>query len=265
VNDTHSWYDPYDESDLAHDRNGHGTHTVGTMLGRNGFGVAPEAKWIACKGLSDTGSGSSTNLIRCGQFLVCPTTFNGTDADCSKTPHVVCNSWGGGGGRTDYDDMIAAWHAAGIVPVISAGNSGPNCRTILSPGDRDVISVGSTTSDDIKSSFSSVGPSNFATMKPEISAPGSTIMSADHRFDNTFSIKSGTSMAAPHVVGAVALLLSKNPNLSYIQVKELLQSYADRDLEFAGSTCNFIADNVFPNHHLGYGRLNIRRSMEALN
>lgn len=90
VNDTHSWYDPYDESEIAHDRHGHGTHTVGTIAGRDGFGVAPGAQWIACKGLSDTGSGSSTSLIRCGQFLICPTTYNGTDADCSRTPHVVC-------------------------------------------------------------------------------------------------------------------------------------------------------------------------------
>jgi len=265
VNDTHSWYDPYGETDIAHDLNGHGTHTVGTIAGRNGFGVAPEAKWIACKGLNDTGYGTTSSLTRCGQFLVCPTTYNGTDADCSKTPHVVCNSWGGAGGRTIYDDMIAAWHVAGIIPVFSAGNSGPNCRTVGSPGDRDVIGVGSTTSDDTISSFSSIGPSNFNTMKPDISAPGSTIMSADHRFDNTYSIKSGTSMAAPHVVGAVALLLSKNPNLSYVQVRELLQSYADRDLDFAGSTCNFIDDNVFPNHHFGHGRLSTSRSIRPLN
>ncbi|KAJ6648657.1 Bacillopeptidase F [Pseudolycoriella hygida] len=265
VNDTHSWYDPYDESEVAHDRNGHGTHTVGTVLGRNGFGVAPEAKWIACKGLSDTGSGTTTNLIRCGQFLVCPTTFNGTDPDCSKTPHVVCNSWGGASGRTVYDEMIEAWHVAGIIPVVSAGNSGPRCSSVGTPGDRDVISVGSTTSDNTRSSFSSVGPTSFNTMKPDVSAPGSTIMSADHRFDNTYSIKSGTSMAAPHVVGAVALLLSKNPDLTYVQIKHLLQSYADRDLDPEGYNCDFISDNAFPNHHLGYGRINIGRSMAALN
>lgn len=187
VNDTHSWFDPYDESELSHDFNGHGTHTVGTILGRNGFGVAPEARWIACKGLRDNGSGSSEGLISCGQFLICPTTFDGNDADCSRTPHVVCNSWGGAGGRTTYDDMIAAWHVAGIVPVFSAGNSGPQCRTTGSPGDRDVIGVGSTTSDNTISTFSSVGPSNFTTMKPDVSAPGSTVMSADHRFDNTYS------------------------------------------------------------------------------
>jgi len=164
-----------------------------------------------------------------------------------------------------FDDVIAAWHAAGVVPVFAAGNSGPDCRTIGSPGDGDVIGVGSTTSDDTKSSFSSVGPSHFNTMKPDISAPGSTVMSADHRFDNIYSIKSGTSMAAPHVVGAIALLLSKNPNLTYVQIKQLLQSYADRNFEFSGSTCNYIIDNAFPNHHFGYGLVNIHRSLEALN
>jgi len=264
-NDGHGWLDPFDESAIAHDRNGHGSHTVGTIVGLNGFGVAPQANWIACKGLDDSGNGPSTILITCGQFLICPTTPTGDDADCSKTPHVVNNSWGGGGGRVIYDDMIAAWHAAGIIPVFSNGNSGASgCGSAGTPGDRDVIGVGSTTSDDALSNFSSLGPSQFNTMKPEVSAPGSTVMSADHRYDNTYSIKSGTSMAAPHVAGAVALLLSRNPNLTYVQVKDLLQSYADRDLVFRNTSCTFISDNAFPNHHYGHGRINIFRSLQAL-
>jgi len=262
--DGHSWYDAFDQSEISHDRNGHGTHTIGTVLGINGFGVAPQAKWIACKGLNDTGNGSFLSLTTCGQFLVCPTTPNGTDADCSKTPHIVNNSWGGAGGRLIYDDMIAAWHAAGIIPIFSNGNSGPNCGTAGGPADRDVIAVGSTTDSDAKSSFSSVGESSFGSLKPEVSAPGSNVMSADHRYDNVYSIKSGTSMAAPHVAGAVALLLSRNPDLSYVQIKTLLQSYADRDLVFSRSNCSWISDDVFPNHHFGYGRINIFKSLQAL-
>jgi len=263
-NDGHSWFDPYGDTEIPHDNNGHGTHTVGTIVGEQGFGVAPGANWIACKGLNDNGQGSGTNLLLCGQFLICPTTPTGEDADCSKTPHVVSNSWGGAGGRDFYDDLIAAWHAAGVVPLFSNGNSGPNCGTAGGPADRNVIAVGSTTVDDELSYFSSVGPSQANTMKPEISAPGSTVMSADHRYDNTYSIKSGTSMACPHAAGAVALLLSRNPNLTYMQIKTLLQSYADRDLEFFGAKCSFISDNAFPNHHFGYGRLNIFKSLQAL-
>jgi len=181
-----------------------------------------------------------------------------------KTPHIVNNSWGGAGGRSLYDDLIAAWHAAGIVPVFSVGNTGTDCGTAGGPGDRDVIGVGSTTINDNLSSFSSVGPSLNSTMKPDISAPGTTVMSADNRFDNAYRIMSGTSMAAPHVAGAIALLLSRNPSLSYMHVKTLLQSYADRDLTFSDVRCGWISDGAFPNHHFGYGRLNIRRSLEAL-
>lgn len=263
-NDSHSWFDPYDASEIPSDLNGHGTHTMGTIVGVNGFGVAPGAKWIHCKGLNDNGSGSVSMLTTCGQFLICPTTSSGEDADCSKTPHVVNNSWGGTGGSTSFWDLIAAWHAAGIIPVFSNGNSGPNCLTAASPADADVIGVGSTTDLDALSSFSSVGPSQFNEMKPDISAPGSTVMSADHRNDNTYSIKSGTSMASPHAAGAIALLLSRNPNLSYVQVKTLLQSYADRDLTFRSSNCNWIRDDAFPNHHFGYGRINVFRALEVL-
>lgn len=263
-NDSHDWFDPYNATEIPHDYHGHGTHTIGTIVGLNGFGVAPGAQWIACKGLYDNGSGSTSALITCGQFLICPTAPNGTDADCSKTPHIVNNSWGGDAGRTYYDEVIAAWHAAGIIPIFAVGNSGTNCGTIGSPGDRDVIGCGSTTIDDELSYFSSVGPSVFSTLKPEISAPGSTVMSADHRFDNTYRIMSGTSMAAPHVAGAVALLLSRRTDLSYMQVKTLLQSYAERDLSYSGSNCSWISDSVFPNHHFGYGRLNIFRSLQAL-
>jgi len=263
-NDGHGWFDPFDETEIAHDNHGHGTHTIGTIVGLNGFGVAPAATWIACKGLNDAGSGSTISLTSCGQFLICPTAPDGTDPDCSKTPHVVNNSWGGAGGRTIYDEMIAAWHAAGIIPVFSNGNSGPNCSTVGSPGDRNVIGVGSTTVDDELSNFSSVGPAQHGIVKPEISAPGSTIMSADYRFDNTYRISSGTSMAAPHVAGAIALLLSRKPDLSYTSVKALLQSYADRDLVYRNTQCNWIGDNVFPNHHFGYGRLNVFKSLQVL-
>lgn len=263
--DGHSWYDPYNKTALPADYNGHGTHTMGTIVGINGYGVAPQAKWIACKGLYDDNFGSGINLLACGQFLICPTTPDGEDADCSKTPHIISNSWSQSvGGSTYYDSMIAAWHAAGIVPVFAMGNYGSSCSTVKSPGDRDVIGVGATTVTDLLSYFSSVGPTQNGTLKPDISAPGSNVTSADYLSDNTYRTMSGTSMACPHVAGAVALLLSRNPNLTYVQVKELLQSYADRDLLSEGSVCSWISDYVFPNHHFGYGRLNINKTLQQL-
>lgn len=66
------------------------------------------------------------------------------------------------------------------------------------------------------------------------------------------------------MAGTVALLLNRNSNLSYVQSKALLQSYADRDLTFMDSVCGWLRDNVFPNHHFGYGRLNASKSLQAL-
>lgn len=68
-NDGYSWYDPYNKTQTPADKDGHGTHTMGTIVGQNGYGVAPQAKWIACKGLYDDGTGSGLNLLACGQFL----------------------------------------------------------------------------------------------------------------------------------------------------------------------------------------------------
>jgi subtilisin family serine protease len=117
---------------------------------------------------------------------------DGSAPDCSKAPNLVSNSWGGGRGQTWHDAVIAAYHAGGIIPLFSIGNSGPSCNTANSPGDRDVIGVGSTTSDDGLSSFSSVGPTIDGRMKPDISAPGSNVLSAYNSGDSDYRALSGT-------------------------------------------------------------------------
>jgi subtilisin family serine protease len=262
---TRAWYNPYGRTQFPGDGHGHGTHVTGTTAGSGGIGVAPGAKWISCKGLQDNGSGTNAGLIACGEFIACPHDYQGNNEDCTQAPDVSSNSWGGSGGQTWYDGVIRAWHAAGVIPVFASGNSGPSCRTQLSPGDSaDVIGVGATTSTDAIASFSSRGPASSGAQKPQISAPGNQVRSAGHTSDTAFATMSGTSMATPHVAGLVALLRSGNPNLSYQQIKSNLQDNADRNLQFAGQVCDGVSDSTWPNYTFGYGRINALRSVNAL-
>lgn len=172
---TYNWFDPYESSTPPKDTNGHGTHVTATIVRANGIGVAPSAKWIACKGCDPLCCGESA-LIACGQFMTCPTSATGSETDCSKAPRVVSNSWGGGQGNTFFDSVISAWHAAGIIPVFAIGNEGSACETVRSPGDsKDVIAVGATASDDKLGSFSCKASALSGVVKPDISAPGGKV------------------------------------------------------------------------------------------
>lgn len=244
---SYGWYDPQEKTKTPNDQGGHGTHTMGTILGSEGYGVAPGAKWMACKGCGKT-SCSQSALLACGEFFVCPTDTNGNNKDCSKAPHVVNNSWGGGRGNRWYMQVVNAWHAAGIIPVFSAGNSGPNCNTANSPGDYpNVISVASTTSSNTISSFSSRGQT------VDIAAPGSSVRSAYVSSDSSFATYSGTSMAAPHVSGVIALMLQKNDELEYDSVINIIQATASRSIRAQSQVCGGRSQRQFPNHAFGYG------------
>jgi len=262
---THSWYNPYTQTQTPGDGHGHGTHCTGTVAGILGIGVAPGAKWISCKGLQDNGSGSQASLLACGQFMLCPHTYNGQQPNCALAPHVVSNSWGGGAGDAWFDNVARSWKSAGIVPVFANGNSGPSCRTSNSPGDSaEVLGVGATTATDAIASFSSRGPANAGHQKPDISAPGNAVRSAGHLSDTAYATMSGTSMACPHVAGLVAILKGKNPNASFDVIKANLQNNADRNLTSGGQTCQNIPDTQFPNYTFGFGRINAQRSAAAL-
>jgi len=259
----YGWIDPTANQQLPYDNNGHGTHTVGSICGANGLGVAPGAQWIACKGCASS-SCSTLHLTACGQFMLCPTRPDGTGQDCSKAPNVVSNSWAGGRGDTWYDSVTNAWIAANIIPVFAIGNAGSRCSSDQSPGDRNVIGVGATTVSDSLASFSSRGPANDGRVKPEVSAPGSDVYSAYHTSDTAYGSMSGTSMACPHAAGAVALILSARPGLTYNQVKTIVQGQADTTgLTPPNTNCGGVSDGSYPNNAFGSGRLNARRAVTA--
>jgi subtilisin family serine protease len=215
----YNWFDPSNvcgtPSVVPCDNNRHGTHTMGTILGDDGtgqnrIGVAPGARWIAAKGC-ESSSCSQSALLASGQWLLAPTDLSGQNPRPDLRPNVVNNSWAGGSANPWYQPVVQAWVAAGIFPVFANGNSGPSCGTAGSPGDyAESYAVGAHTSDGRIASFSSRS-STTGVMKPDIAAPGENVRSSVP--GSAYTSLSGSSMAAPHVAGVVALMWSAAPSL----------------------------------------------------
>src|SRR5699024_2364865 len=211
----YNWYDAAGTSpDEPSDSNGHGTHTMGTMVGDDGgenqVGVAPGATWIAANGCCPTDQA----LIDSGEWMLAPTDLNGENPDTSRRPNIINNSWGSSLPSNDpfMEDVIEAWDAAGIFSMWANGNSGPACETSGSPGSRIITySVGNYNINHDISNTSGKGAGQDGEIKPNISAPGSNVRSSVPGSD--YANYSGTSMAAPHAAGAVALLWSAAPGL----------------------------------------------------
>ncbi|RHY47273.1 hypothetical protein DYB30_013638 [Aphanomyces astaci] len=226
----YGWFDPYNKTNqLPDDEDGHGTAVMGVMVGTKGIGVAPKAKWIACKGLNY--GFEESKLVECAQFLLCPHDKDINKCDPSKAPHVINGSFGHL--TTDFylEDIITKWREARIIPVFAIGNHGrQGCTYSGYPGiSPQVIAVGNTDSYDYLAFGSSLGPSvlNKTLVKPDISAPGEHIPTSGHSSDDSFIRASGTSLAAPHVSGAIALYLSANNGASYDQVYRALTENVD--------------------------------------
>lgn len=252
------------------DDNDHGTHTMGTMVGEsasNAIGVAPKATWIACRNM-ERGWGKPSTYIECFEWFLAPTDLNNLNPNPDKSPHVINNSWScppsEGCDITNFalmQTVVDNLKNAGIVVVVSAGNSGSNCNTIDTPAAifDNSFTIGASDALDTLAGFSSRGSvtaDNSNRTKPNISAPGVGVLSSIP--GGLYSYFSGTSMAGPHVAGAVALLLSARPDLigNVEAIESLLEQTAKPIYPNIATWCNE-PTTVFPNNHVGYGRMSI--------
>ncbi len=275
ANHAYNWHDAIHsgggacgaDSPFPCDDNNHGTHTMGTMVGDDGagnqVGVAPGARWIGCRNMSQ-GVGTPATYTECFQWLMAPTDAAGLNPDPTKAPDVINNSWGCPGyeGCTNIDmlrSVVENTRASGILVVAAAGNSGSGCSSVSEqPALFDAsFTVGATDSGDSIVSFSSRGnvtADGSGRMKPDVSAPGQNVRSS---FPGTgYGLDSGTSMAGPHVAGVAALVFSAHPGLrgQVDRVERLITRTATP--RTSAQTCGGVSGSEVPNNTYGWGRVN---------
>ncbi|MEX1019115.1 MAG: S8 family serine peptidase [Litorilinea sp.] len=285
VNHDYAWLDAWQAEDAdsaqpticankteACDDWGHGTHTMGTMIaapnGTQLIGMAPDAEWIACRNMR-ANFGTPAKYTDCFQFFFAPYPVGGdpfVDGDPDRGAHIINNSWGclasEGCDAHSLREIVETMRAAGIFVVASAGNSGPRCSSVSSPpaNHAAAFSVGAHNLAGNIAPFSSRGPvtaDDSGRLKPNLVAPGVGIYSTDS--NSSYATLQGTSMAAPHVAGAVALLWSAVPALrgDVVMTEEILLKSATPVLN---STCDGDQPPLTPNNTYGYGRLDAYRA-----
>lgn len=269
------------EPEVPCDSNGHGTHTTGTMVGYDGgdnqIGVAPEAKWMACRSLLDpvVGLGTVPTYMDCMEWQLAPYPEGDPDAaDPAMGPDVISNSWGclEACAPPVLKATNDAIYEAGQVQVVSAGNDGQgtfggeggeaSCSTLAFPLAvyESSFTVGANDVSDQMASFSSLGPvlsDASMRLKPNVTAPGVDTRSSLDNGD--YGELSGTSMAGPHVAGMIALVMSAEPRLKGrpADVRLLVERSANPTVGTAetASTCGGTAATTIPNNIFGHGRI----------
>lgn len=224
-----AWKDFINGQPTPYDDNGHGTHTIGTMAARNTggakIGVAPEAQVVVAKAMGANGSSSSSSLLAAAQWMTDP---DGNPATADY-PTVINNSWTSVDAQNEwFRPMVQTWVAMGITPVFSSGNSGGD---VASPASYpEVITVGATDETGGIWSGSSRGQSTWTINgasttigKPDVVAPGVGVVST---VPGGFGGYTGTSMAAPHVAAAIALMKQANPAITTEQIRSILRGTA---------------------------------------
>ena len=229
---TNSWFDPYGQHPTTPtDLTGHGTGVAGVLVGGSSsgttIGTAPGSSWVAARVFDDAGRSTVSAVHQAFQWMLDP------DADpaTADAPRVVNASWSLGSGPgcdLTFQPDVRALRTAGILPVFPAGNFGSTSSSSVSPANYpESLSVGSVSTNGVVMSSSSRGPSSCGGRTrafPDLVAPGQNIETADRY--GQFQYLSGTSVAAPHAAGVLALLLSTAPWLSADQQQSLITSTA---------------------------------------
>ncbi|MEZ4826187.1 MAG: S8 family serine peptidase [Bacteroidia bacterium] len=228
-----AWFDPTTQETEPFDCDSHGSHVTGTMVGldpvtHDTIGVAPEGLWMASAAICDNGSEDNLQVM---QWAIDP---DGDSTTIWDMPDVINCSWWAPdvdpNCNSAYVDVLDALEAAGVAVVMASGNFGPGPSTVTIPQDIstslvNAFSVGAVNGNVPTTpivGFSSRGPSKCGTtgsllIKPEVSAPGLNVRSSV--LNGTYGFFSGTSMASPHVAGAVLLLKQAFPYLSGADIK----------------------------------------------
>lgn len=249
--DSAAAWSAYPSTPIPKDGYYHGTHTMGIMVGHDDItgdtvGVAPGARWIA----------AASNYFGELEWAADP---DGNPNTTSDVPDVINHSWGWDCNCSHLcDRLIDITEALGIVNVFAAGNGGAEPMTILYPACRvkdsltnfSVGSINHLTGDIAGSSARGPSACDGVTLKPAIAAPGAWIRSTVP--DGGYEYHGGTSMSAPHVAGAVAILRQCAPDATVDRIKQAL---------IAGATP---AGDGHPNNTFGWGVLNIPASLEYL-
>lgn len=275
----HNWHPLHTDSinpcglDVTYpcDDNGHGTHTIGTIVSSDSivnFGVAPNAQWIGCRNM-ERGWGSPQSYIECFEWFLAPTDLNNQNPDPTKSPHVINNSWScptiEGCDSSNFfllEQAVENLRLAGVVVVVSAGNSGSNCHTVQAPAAifEGSFSVGALHWNDTIANFSSRGSvmiDSSNRLKPNVTAPGVATTSymtiGDGSSNWNYANASGTSMAGPHVAGLIALMISADSTLAgdVNRIEDIIEQTAVQ--RTSAQNCGGISGMTIPNNTYGYG------------
>jgi serine protease AprX len=257
-----SWFDPSGERATPFDSHGHGTQTMGIMVGGDkggtAIGLAPGANWIAVKMFNDAGSASYSAVHQGFQWLLDPDDNPNTD----DLPDIVNNSWGYqqlvGKCFTEFQQDIQTLKASGVAVVFSAGNGGPADGTSESPANyAESFAIGAVDEFLTISDFSGRGPSACTSeLYPNLVAPGINIRTSDRTsgglIPHSYVDVTGSSFAAPHVSGSMALLLSAQPELTVA------------GLEFALSESTYDHRDLGPDNDYGNGLVDVAAAWDLV-